>query len=50
MLQKPMVNCRNYSDPQKPVGVTVSIPIQVWCLWVQVWVDKKNLRVTHVTP
>jgi hypothetical protein len=42
MLQKSTVNHRNHGYPHKPMGVTIPIPIQVQCSWVQVWVDKKK--------
>ena len=32
------------------MGVTIPLPVWVWCLRVWVRVDKKHLGVTHVTP
>lgn len=42
MPQKPTVNRTNHGDLHEPMGVTVPVPIRVWCSWMWVWVDKKK--------
>jgi hypothetical protein len=37
-----MVNHKNHSDPQTPMGVTIPVPVRVQCSQVQVQVDKKK--------